>query len=344
MSHHGDSEHLRLRIDDRPVWDIDLGMLAGPAVLVAYDLKLFPLLAEHPCTLLQICTALNIAPRAAQAFLSVCTAMGLVRARDGTYSLTPTSEAYLLETSPAYFGGYLDLLIATNALVSVENVKKAVLTNTAQVYGTGELFKSHEEQAALARAFTRAMHGHSMSAALAWPSRMDLSECRLMLDVGGGSAAHAIGAAQRWPDLRAIVLDIAPVCEVALEFIAQHGLQGRIATQVGDIWTDPFPAADLHFYSDIYHDWPPEKCRFLTRKSFESLAHGGRLLIHEIVFDDDKAGPFAAAAYNVAMLLNTEGQQYSGRELAAMLKEAGFTDIELTATFGYWSMVSGRKP
>jgi hypothetical protein len=249
-----------------------------------------------------------------------------------------------LEASPTYFGGYLDLLIATNALVSVESVKKAVLTNTAQVYGTGELFKSHEEQAALARAFTRAMHGHSMSAALAWPGLMDLSECQLMLDVGGGSAAHAIGAAQRWPDLRAIVLDIAPVCEVALEFIAQHGLQGRIATQVGDIWTDAFPAADLHFYSDIYHDWPPEKCRILTRKSFESLAHGGRLLIHEIVYDDDKAGPLAAAGYNVAMLLNTEGQQYSGRELVTMLQEAGFTDIELTATFGYWSMVSGRKP
>ena len=25
----------------------------------------------------------------------------------------------------------------------------------------------------------------------------------------------------------------------------------------------------------IYHDWPPEKCQFLTRKSFESLPPGG---------------------------------------------------------------------
>jgi hypothetical protein len=319
-------------------------MLAGPAVLVAYDLKLFPLLAEQPCTLSEVCTALNIAPRTVQALLSVCTAVGLMQVRDGVYSLTPTSEAYLLETSPTYFGGYLDFLIATNALVSVESVKRAVLTNMAQVYGTGELFKSHEEQATLARAFTRAMHGHSMSAALAWPSQLDLSESRLMLDIGGGSAAHAIGATQHWPHLRAIVLDIAPVCEVALEFIAQHGLQDRITTQVGDMWTDPFPIADLHFYSDIYHDWPPEKCRFLTRKSFQSLAHGGRLLIHEILYNDDKTGPLAAAAYNVAMLLNTEGQQYSGRELVAMLKEAGFTDVDVTATFGYWSMVSGHKP
>jgi hypothetical protein len=94
MSHHADREHPRLRIDDRPLWNIDLGMLAGPAVLVAYELKLFPLLAEHPCTLSQICAALNIAPRAAQALLSVCTAWELVRASDGLYALTPTSEAY----------------------------------------------------------------------------------------------------------------------------------------------------------------------------------------------------------------------------------------------------------
>ena len=344
MSTNLDGDGLNGRADDRPLWDIDWGMLAGPTVLVAYDLKLFPLLAEQPRTLAQVCSALNIAPRAATVLLTTCTALKLIQVQEEVYSLTPTSEEYLLETSPTYFGGYFDLLIETNSLVSFESVKKAVLTNTAQVYGTGDLFKSHEEQTALAGAFTRAMHGHSMSSALVWPNLIELSDYQLMLDVGGGSAAHAIGAVQRWPHLQAIVLDIAPVCEVADEFIASHGLQDRISTQVSDMWTDPFPAADIHFYSDIYHDWPPEKCQFLTQKSFESLKPGGRLIIHEILYNDTKTGPLAAAAYGVAMLLNTQGQQYSSGELSMMLKEAGFTEIESRATFGYWSMVSGRKP
>jgi len=50
------------------------------------------------------------------------------------------------------------------------------------------------------------------------------------------------------------------------------------------------------------------------------------------------------AAFNIIMLLATEGQQYSGTELGAMLGEAGFTDIEVKPTFGYWSIVTGRKP
>jgi hypothetical protein len=45
------------------------------------------------------------------------------------------------------------------------------------------------------------------------------------------------------------------------------------------------------------------------------------------------------------MLLQYEaGRQYSGRELCAMLQEAGFSDIEVRPTFGYYSIVMGRKP
>jgi hypothetical protein len=48
---------------------------------------------------------------------------------------------------------------------------------------------------------------------------------------------------------------------------------------------------------------------------------------------------------NFNMLLQyAAGRQYSGQELAAMLTEAGFTDIRATPTFGYWSIVVGRKP
>jgi len=94
----------------------------------------------------------------------------------------------------------------------------------------------------------------------------------------------------------------------------------------------------------IYHDWPPEKCRFLTQKSFENLESAGRIIIHEMLYQDDKTGPFPVAAGNIGTLLWTEGQQYSGRELSALLTEAGFTDIEMKPTWGYWSIVTGRKP
>lgn len=329
--------------DERLLWNIVFASAGNRVLLVAHNLKLFPLLASKPLTLTNICEAIAIQQRPAEVLLTVLTSIGLVQVQNGFYSLTSLAQDYLLESSPTYFGGFLEMLFTNDHLCSVESLKKAVLTNSAQVYDNGQLFVSHEEQAEKARAFTYAMHGHSMGSALAWPELIDLSEHKLLVDIGGGSGAHAIGATLKWSNLQAIVLDLPPVCEVAQEIITNYGLQSRIKTQTLNWWNDDFPVADLHFYSDIYHDWSPEKCRFLTQKSFDSLEFGGRILLHEMLYDDQKTGPYPTAAYNMAMLLWTEGQQYSGHELSVMLKEAGFTDIKIQPSRGYWSLISGRK-
>lgn len=311
------------RMDNRPLADVILAIWGYPAVLVAHDLKLFPLLAEQPRTLPEICEALHLVRRPAQALLAVCTSLGLVQLQQSHYRLTPLAEDYLLDSSPTYFGPIFDYTIRHYAAWSFENLKQTVLTDVPPAYGGGgEMFQSHAEHAELARTFTRYMHSASLGPALAWPDVVNLSGHRLMLDIGGGSGAHCIGAALQWPHLHAVVFDTPPVCDVAQECIAQHGLQGRIRTQAGDMWQDPFPPADLHLYATIYHDWTPEKCRRLTQKSFESLEPGGRLIIHEMLLNDEKTGPFPVAASSVNMLVWTEGEEYSGRELSAMLREA----------------------
>jgi hypothetical protein len=332
------------RTDDRPLWDVVFGIYGYPAVLLAHKVKLFPLLEKRPRTLSEICTELGVKRRPAAALVTAAASLGFLQLQDGRYSLTPLAEDYLLESSPTYFGTYWDLITSNYSVCSLDSLEKAMRTDTAQAYGaTQEMFKSHEQQTELARFFTRTMHSTSMAPALAWPDVVDLSGRKVMLDIGGGSGAHSIGAALKYPQLRPIILDRAPVCEVAAEFVAQYALGERIGTHVGDMWKDPFPPADVHFYSFIYHDWTPEKCALLTHKSFESLPSGGEILIHEMLYNDEKTGPFPIAAFSMIMLGWTEGEQYSGRELSDMLKEAGFTDIKKIPTVGYWSILSGRK-
>ncbi|MDN5880762.1 MAG: methyltransferase, partial [Nitrosospira sp.] len=209
--------------------------------------------------------------------------------------------------------------------------------------GGGDIYKSHEEQAELARRFTRGMHSISMTLASAWPNILNLGGHRMMLDIGGGSGAHSIGAALQLTNLQALILDLEPICEVAQEFIAQRNLQSRVRTHVADMWNDPFPEADLHFYSNIYHDWPAERGRFLAEKSFKSLESGGRIIIHDVLYNDEKTGPFAPAAYGMLMMGWTEGKPYSALELSKILKDAGFHEVETYPAFGYYSIVTGLK-
>jgi hypothetical protein len=335
---------VRVRTDDRPLWDVVLGVYAYPAVFAAHRLKLFPFLADESRTLAEVCEGLGLERRPAEAMLAACASVGFLERRDGAFALTPLAEDYLLESSPTYFGGYWDLIIDNYDVCTYAGVEKAIRTNQPQVFGGEEVFQSLEDQAALAQAFTRGMHSISMGPGHAWPDALDLSRHRVLLDVGGGSGAHSIGAVTRWPQLKAIVFDIAPVCEVADEFVAQHGLQERIETRSGDMWDDPFPAADVHFYSNILHDWPPEKGRRLSEKSFASLEPGGRIVLHEVLYNDDKTGPFATAGYSMIMLGWATGEQYSRRELSETLAAAGFRDIEVKPTFGYYSIVTATKP
>ncbi len=236
----------RPEMDDRRMWDILSGIVGYPAVLVSHDLKLFSLLAKKPYTLSEVCDALGIAPRPAGALLSMNASLGLVQLENGQYSLTPYSESYLVESSPMSFTGFLDLIIATYSVYSFDSLRKAALTDAPQAREVWA--RSHEDEAERRRRFTLGMHGISASPALSWPEALDLSSYRLLLDIGGGSGAHAIGATQRWPHLQAIVLEQRSVCEAAGELIKHQGLQNRIATRVCDYWEDSLPSADLHFF------------------------------------------------------------------------------------------------
>ena len=159
------------RTDDKLPWNIQFAVWGTPAVFVAHQLKLFPLLAEKPRSLEEICAAKDLKRRPAEAILSLTTSLGVTRFRGGRYSLTPAGEDYFIETSPTYFGASFDNTIGQYSLYSIESLKRAVMSDSAQVYGGGEVFKAHDEHPELARNFTRMMHSSSMGGRADGPAK-----------------------------------------------------------------------------------------------------------------------------------------------------------------------------
>jgi hypothetical protein len=95
MNEHTATPLRKPRTDTRLLDDITFGLTGYWAVLVAHDLKLFPLLAATPCALQQICDRLQLARRPAEALLTVCVSLGLIHVQDGRYRLTPLAEDHL---------------------------------------------------------------------------------------------------------------------------------------------------------------------------------------------------------------------------------------------------------
>jgi hypothetical protein len=334
---------LKPRTDDRVICDLAESATGCFAVAVAHDVGVFRLLAAGPRTATELCAALGIGLRELEALLILCVSARLVRVENGLYTLMPVAEEYLVESSPVYAGWLFDLWSDDETPFSFRRLHAAVMRKEPWPHGTRPWVDRHRQDAGRAASFTRIMHGHSMAPALAWPEKLDLGDCRRLLDVGGGSGAHSIGALMHWPRLEAIVLDLPSVCIAARDYIERYGMTRRITTCAADMWTDAWPEADIHFYSDIFHDWTPEECRALARKSHARLPAGGRIIVHEMLYDDDKRGPFTVAASSLAMLTWCGGQQFSGLELSSLLRECGFEEIEVVPTFGYWSVVTGRR-
>jgi SAM-dependent methyltransferase len=333
MQPHRHEDVRKPRSDDRPLWDLIAAARGYTALLLGHDLQLFALLGKGPRTLQEISAALKLASQPAEALLTLLEAMALIQSQNGRYTLTPLAADALLESSPTYLGWYLDREIANDSVFSFESLKAAVVNNS------GLSLRADR------RLFAHAMQSMSMGAALAWSQAIDLSAYQVMLDVGGGSGAHSVGAALHWPHLRVLLFDKeVEMLEVAKEFVAQSGVQDRIQMQVGDMLDDPFPAADLHLFSAIYHHWPEVRCRMLATKSFASLKSGGRIIIHERPYNDTRTGPLAVAAMTLPALLRGEASRYSARDYAGMLRDAGFVDIDTRPTVGYWSLITGRKP
>jgi acetylserotonin N-methyltransferase len=160
----------------------------------------------------------------------------------------------------------------------------------------------------------------------------DLGRFTRLADLGGATGHLAAAACARWPRLRALVFDLAPVIPAAREYVSGTAVKERIEFAAGDFFADPLPPADLYALGRILHDWSLPKIRLLLSKIVAALPPGGGLLIAERLLADDKSGPLAGQLQSLNMLACTEGKERSAPEYRALLLEAGFSKVESKVT------------
>lgn len=330
-----------------PLMQIVMGFWASKTLAAAVDLDLFTRLSGQGTTPQELSQLLSLHPRPAETLLSACAALGLLERREGRFFNSPLSDEFLVQGKPRYFGGFVTmqdkrLYLAANRLV------EALKTNRAQTWGEHPgLFEAISANPEEQRIFTEAMHSISTQSGQAVAEAFDFAPYRQLLDVGGGSGAYCIEAVRRHPHLHAVVFDIPPALEVAREKIAQAGSSDRIATRVGDFFSEELPRdSDVLLLSMIMHDWPPEKNTRILRKCFDALPSGGAIIISELMMDDDKTGPVPAAMMSMIMLIETEGRNYTWAEYTGWLEETGFQEIQRIPlqSPGANGILVGQKP
>lgn len=336
--------------DDLPLWDLMFRWNHFPTLMAADELGLFPLLRDGSMPEAEIRDRLSIGGRACEAMLGVLSSLGFVARRDGRFHLTDQSRNFLLPESPYYWGGMLALLrdfpmTGTAVREAMEQDKRPSAFAADEDRALSDDWTSGDLDPEKARAITAAMHSHSFPAAMGVARGGDFTDVTQLLDVGGGSGCFCIALATRYPDMTFTVMELPAVCGVADDYIARYGLSDRIGTHGADMFNDAWPTGhDAVFLANVLHDWDRLGCERLLQSAFDSLPSGGRLYAHEVVLDDTRTGPTEAASFSLHILMFAEGKQYTAGELRDLFTGAGFEDVALQPTSGYYSLVSARKP
>jgi hypothetical protein len=328
--------------DDTPVWDAWLGLYQTPAISVALELEIFESL-ENPAGTEALAQRTGYSIRGLKALLGMLKCLRLIDRRDGRWQLNQISRAYMLKESPFYWGPFFSYMAASLPLheLLLDNVRGTGTGEGRPVQGWEEGRIDDE----LARRLTDFMHCHSIAPAVGLARTCDFSGVRRLLDVGGGSGCYASSLAAANPGMRASVMDLPTICEVAGEYIAKADVADRVDTIVVDMFREDWPAGyDCHFFANVFHDWSVDTCRELARSSFAALESGGRICLQEMLLDDTGDGPIQPIAFSLLMCLGTKGQQFTLAELADIVEGAGFTGTTAERSYGHYSLVTAYKP
>lgn len=350
----GLNEYLQPTSDDRQIWDLWLTGLYQGTIVAADDAGIFAALAERPATIEELAGRLDFDARATGIVLRLLAALELLVQRQGRYQLTDSARAYLVKSSPFYWGHMMRVGVSDwhrgTALAKLRqkgSAETAGPEGTPRPTGSGrpaDGWAAGEIEIGRAEQIAASMQSHSLPAAIAAARNYDFCGIKRILDIGGGSGCFMIAAAQAHPGLEATVMELGTMCDVAAKYIAAGGVGARVDTVAVNMFREPWPKGyDALFFSNVWHDWNFRTCAWLAARAYEALPAGGRIILHEALLDDDGGGPRTTAAFSMLMLLATQGQQFTFAELKGLLEGAGFEDVETRQTAGYYSLTTGYK-
>jgi hypothetical protein len=292
---------------------------ASRVLMTAHQLGIFEALRE-PKRDTEVAAQCETDTGMTEKLLIACCALGVVRRDNDHFMLTQLAVDTLLPESLRYLGGVLDhgetLWWASTGLPDIIRTgERGAAPKPPDVF----MSCWHEN-------WIWTMHGIAANGVGQWMARqLDLSDRKLLLDVGGGPGTYSIALCQRFPKLRAVIWDLSQTIDIARQVIERFHMEDRIAVKEGDWNSDEFGTGyDCLLMSNIMHG-PGFQAEERLNQVMRALVPGGLLIVQDFLLNNDKSGPLPAALFNLMI------GAYTVNELIAIIRSGGFADVSLVA-------------
>jgi 2-polyprenyl-3-methyl-5-hydroxy-6-metoxy-1,4-benzoquinol methylase len=308
---------------------MELSFAYAPPLIIsaAATNKVFDSLEHGAKTSEQVAEQTGASPRGLQILMNALVGLDLLKKhRQGKYSLTQESAAFLLSNKPGthagFFGTIAPQLISRWLRLSdiVREGRPAVAVNE-ETEGT-EFFSQLVEN----------IIPMSYPPAQKLAEHLKLSKAKdeiRVLDLAAGSGIWGIALAQKSPRVRVTAVDWAGMIPTTKRITQKFGVGDRFNFIEGDILEANFGSGyDIATLGHILHSEGEQRSRQLLKKTFGALKPGGTIAIAEWLVNDRRTEPTHSLMFAVQMLVNTErGDTFSFNEIRNWLEDAGFKKV-----------------
>ena len=338
------------RIDPSNIMQIGMGFFASKTLLTAVKLELFTHLADKPLTGSELKLKLCLNGRGLYDFLDSLVALGFLQKKGNKetalYSNAADTDLFLDKNKVSYIGGLLEM--ANNRLYPFWNfLEEALKRGTPQnEIRTGEasLFEKIYSDKDKTREFVNAMGGAQAGNFMTFATNFDFSDYKTLCDIGGAGAQLSVQVVAHNPHMKCISFDLPPVSPIAHENISKLGVADRVIIKSGNIFTDPFPKADIITMGNVLHDWGTTDKKLLIKKAYDALPEGGALVVIENIIDNERRENAFGLLMSLNMLIETaEGYDFTSSDFDRWAWDAGFAETSTMRLSGPSSAVIAIK-
>jgi hypothetical protein len=312
-------------------WGVGTGASAAQYIQWSEQAGVFAALAGgRAATVQDLCDATTLSLDGVDSLIPILMALGLVVGGADRYALTTLGNEYFLPASPYYVGSGL-------FWGCQEPIPEAYLREKD---GAIRL----PFQPPPASQWLRIQLSRNLAAGVCAVKSGRFTGVKHLVDIGGGAGALAIPFALDNPAARVTLVDLPSKAADIQDIIASYGLEPQIKLCSMDVFVEPwsFPDCDGVIFGNFFHVFDDDHCRFLAKKCASCLPSKGRVWLHEVLFKEDKSGPLIAALWNANMHV-IGGRQRTASELARLLEEEGFSQLNITPTAGRFSLIDAVR-
>ena len=323
-----------------------LGFAYAPPLIIsaAVSNKVFDTLENGAKTVEQVSKETGASVRGLRAIMDALVGLELLKKdRNGKYSLTPESEAFLISNKPGTVAGFFSSILPqlnSRWLRLSEAVRdgRPVVAVNQEADGTEFFSQLVENIIPMSYPGAQKLGDH-----LNLPKATN--DVRI-LDLAAGSGIWGIALCQKSPRVRVTAVDWAGMIPTTKRITEKFGMRHRFDFVESDLLEADFGNGyDVATLGHILHSEGEQRSRQLLKKTFSALKPGGTIVIAEWLVNDRRTEPTHSLMFAVQMLVNTQyGNTFSFNEIKRWLEDAGFKKVRKLEAPGPSPLVLATKP